>query len=162
MLNEDKLFTPGSTTKLLSAGTALAKLGPTHRFSTTLFRTGPTSPTGTLNGDLVLVASGDPNQSQRMQPDGSLAFENHDHSYGGAPDTKAVPGDPLVVITQLAAQVAVTDIKRITGRVLIDASLYAEGTRELGTGVVVSPIMATTTCWISWWRLAQRSAIRCS
>lgn len=141
VLNEDKLFTPGSTTKLLSAGTALAKLGPAHRFSTKVFRTGLISPTGTLNGDLVLVASGDPNLSQRMQPDGSLAFENHDHSYGGAPDTKAVPGDPLVVIKQLAAQVAAKGIKRISGRVLIDASLYAEGTRELGTGVVVSPIM---------------------
>ena len=139
-LNEDKLFTPGSTTKLLSAGTALAKLGATHRFSTKVYRTGSVSANGTLAGDLVLVASGDPNLSQRMQPDGTLAFENHDHSYGGAADTKAVPGDPLVVIKQLASQVAAKGIKRITGRVLVDVSLYAEGTRELGTGVVVSPI----------------------
>lgn len=139
-LNEDKLFTPGSTTKLLSAGTALAKLGATQRFSTKVYRTGAISPSGTLAGDLVLVASGDPNLSQRMQPDGSLAFENHDHSYGGASDTKAVPGDPVIVIRQLAAQVAAKGIKRITGRVLVDVSLYAEGTRELGTGVVVSPI----------------------
>ncbi len=140
-LNEEKLFTPGSTTKLLSAGTALAKLGPTHRFATKVYRTGAVSASGTLTGDLVLVASGDPNLSQRIQPDGSLAFENHDHSYGGAPDTKAVPGDPLVVIKQLAAQVAAKGIKRVVGRVLVDATLYHEGTRELGTGVVVSPIM---------------------
>lgn len=140
-LNEEKLFTPGSTTKLLSAGTALARLGATHRFSTKVYRTGAIAANGTLNGDLVLVASGDPNLSQRMQPDGTLAFENHDHSYGGAADTKAVPGDPLVVIRHLATQVAAKGIKRIAGRVLVDVSLYHEGTRELGTGVVVSPIM---------------------
>ena len=105
-LNEEKLFTPGSTTKLLSSGTALAKLGADYRFRTRIYRTGPIAADGTLRGDLVLVASGDPNLSQRLQSDGSLAFENHDHSYGGAPDTKAVPGDPLAVIRRLAAQVA--------------------------------------------------------
>jgi len=139
-LNEEKLFTPGSTTKLLSAGTALAMLGADYRFHTKIYRTGSIDRHGTLRGDLILVASGDPNLSQRMLPDGSLAFENHDHSYGGSPDTRAVPGDPLVVIRQLATQVAAHGITRIRGRVLVDATLYPEGTRELGTGVIVSPI----------------------
>lgn len=139
-LNADKLFTPGSTTKLLTSATALEVLGADHRFRTRVYRTGPVKSNGTLQGDLVLVASGDPNLSQRLQPDGTLAFENHDHSYGGAPDTRAVPGDPLLVLRQLAAQVAGRGIRRVTGRVLVDVSLYAEGMRELGTGVVVSPI----------------------
>lgn len=138
-LNEEKLFTPGSTTKLLSAGTALATLGADHRFHTKVYRTGPVV-NGTLNGDLVLVASGDPNLSQRLQRDGTLAFENHDHTYGGATDTKAVPGDPLQTIQSIAAQIAAKGIKRVTGRVLVDASLYKEGERELGTGIVISPI----------------------
>ena len=97
-LNEEKLFASASTTKLLSAGTALAMLGADYRFHTKIYRTGSINRHGTLRGDLILVASGDPNLSQRMRPDGSLAFENHDHSYGGSPDTRAVPGDPLVVI----------------------------------------------------------------
>lgn len=138
-LNEEKLFTPGSTTKLLSTGTALATLGADHRFHTRVYRTGPVT-NGTLQGDLVLVASGDPNLSQRLRPDGTLAFENHDHTYGGAPDTKAVPGDPLQTIQAIAAQVAAKGIKRIAGRVLVDVSLYKEGERELGTGIVISPI----------------------
>jgi D-alanyl-D-alanine carboxypeptidase/D-alanyl-D-alanine-endopeptidase (penicillin-binding protein 4) len=138
--NEEKLFTPGSTTKLLSAGTALEMLGANHRFHTKVYRTGPIAKDGTLQGDLVLVASGDPNLSQRMQPDGTLAFENHDHSYGGGSDTKAVPGDPLVVIREFAQQVAAHGIRRISGRVLVDATLFPEGTRELGSGVVVSAI----------------------
>ena len=139
-INADKLMFPGSTTKLLTAGTALATLGADHRFPTKVYRTGELRKDGTLQGDLVLVASGDPNLSQRMRSDGTLAFENHDHSYGGDATTRAVPGDPLVVIKSLAAQVAARGVRKITGRVLVDAALFPEGTRELGTGVVVSPI----------------------
>lgn len=139
-VNADKLMFPGSTTKLLSAGAALATLGPDHRFRTRVYRTGELKKDGTLQGDLVLVASGDPNLSQRLQPDGTLAFENHDHSYGGAPDTRAVPGDPLVVVKRLAGQVAARGVRKVSGRVLVDASLFPEGTRELGTGVFVSPV----------------------
>lgn len=139
-LNEQQLFTPASTTKLLTEGSALELLGPDFRFHTRVYRTGPIDSRGTLKGDLILVASGDPNLSGRIQPDGTMLFENEDHSYAGSPDTKAVPGDPLLVIHQLAAQVASRGIKRITGRVLVDATLFPEGTAELGTGVVISPI----------------------
>lgn len=139
-LNEQQFFTPASTTKLFTEGTALELLGADYRFHTRVYRTGAISADGTLNGDLVLVASGDPNLSGRIQPDGTLAFENEDHAYDGSPDTKAVPGDPLLVIRQLAQQVASHGIKRISGRVLVDATLFPEGTQELGTGVVISPI----------------------
>jgi D-alanyl-D-alanine carboxypeptidase/D-alanyl-D-alanine-endopeptidase (penicillin-binding protein 4) len=140
-LNADKLFTPGSTTKLLTEGTALALLGADYRFHTRVYRTGPVDSEGTLNGDLVLVASGDPNLSGRINADETLAFENEDHSYDGDPNTRAVPGDPLLVIRRLAQQVAAKNIKKIRGRVLVDASLFREGARELGTGVVMSPIV---------------------
>ena len=86
------------------------------------------------------MASGDPNLSGRIQADGTLAFENEDHSYDGSPDTKAVAGDPLLVIRELAGQVAAHGVKQIEGRVLVDATLFPEGDRELGTNVVVSPI----------------------
>jgi D-alanyl-D-alanine carboxypeptidase/D-alanyl-D-alanine-endopeptidase (penicillin-binding protein 4) len=138
--NEDKLFTPGSTTKLLTEGTALGVLGADHRFTTRIYRTGPVKG-GVLQGDLVLVASGDPNLSGRIQPDGTLAFENEDHSYDASPDTRAVPGDPLLVIREMAAQVAAKGIRSVAGRVIVDASLFREGNRELGTGVVMSPIV---------------------
>src|SRR5436190_7771089 len=140
-INADKLFTPGSTTKLLTEGTALALLGADYRFHTRVYRTGSVDSDGTLQGDLVLVASGDPNLSGRINADETLAFENEDHSYDGDPNTRAVPGDPLLVIRRLAQQVAGKNIKKIRGRVLVDAGLFREGARELGTGVVMSPIV---------------------
>ena len=139
-LNAPQLFVPGSTTKLLSAGTALELMGADYRFHTKIYRTGPIKKDGTLQGDLVLVASGDLDLSNRIQPDGTLAFEDEDHSYGG-PDSKGLPGDPLQVIRELAKQIAAKGIKRVKGRVLVDATLFPEGDRELGTGVVLSPIV---------------------
>jgi N-acyl-D-amino-acid deacylase len=139
-LNSPQLFVPGSTTKLLSAGNALELLGGDYRFHTKIYRTGPIQKDGTLDGDLILVASGDLNLSNRVRPDGTMAFEDVDHSYGG-PDSKGLPGDPLTVIRDFAKQVAAKGIKRVKGRVLVDATLFPEGKRELGTGVVVSPIV---------------------
>src|SRR5438477_2675336 len=138
--NASKLMVPGSTTKLVTEGTALELFGGEHRFHTFVYRTGPVNKKGVLAGDLVLLGSGDLNLSGRMQADGTLAYENMDHSYGG-PDSKGVGGDPLRVIKELAQQVAGKGIKRVTGRLLVDTSLFPEGTAELGTGVVISPMV---------------------
>ncbi|GAC1630320.1 MAG: D-alanyl-D-alanine carboxypeptidase/D-alanyl-D-alanine-endopeptidase [Candidatus Acidiferrum sp.] len=133
----NKFFVPASTTKLLTEGTLLAKLGADYRFHTKVYRTGPLDKKGRLKGDLILVASGDPNLSNRIRPDGTLAFEDEDHSYGGP----AVSGDPLAVIKELAKAVHDKGVKKIEGRVLVDASLMPDGPREGGTGVVMSSIM---------------------
>jgi PBP4 family serine-type D-alanyl-D-alanine carboxypeptidase len=139
--NANLLMVAASTTKLLTEGTSLALLGPNFRWTTPVYRTGPIDAQGVLHGDLVLVASGDPNLSQRIQPDGTLAFENEDHAYDGSADTKAVPGDPLAVLRDLAAQVAKAGIKRVEGGVVIDTSLFPDEGAEGGTGVFVSPIV---------------------
>ena len=136
-VNANKLFVPASTTKTLTEGTVLAKLGADYRFHTVIYRTGPIDKKGTLKGDLVLVASGDPNLSNRIQPDGTLSFVDEDHSYGGP----AVTGDPLAVIKELAKAVAAKGIHKIEGRVLVDASLFPDGGKEGGTGVVISSIV---------------------
>lgn len=139
-LNADKLFVPGSVTKLVTEGTTMDLLGPDYRFRTPVYRTGPISASGVLNGDIVLVASGDPNISNRIRAGDQLAFENEDHAYGQILHAKLVTGDPLQVLRELAKQVALKGVKKITGRVLVDVSLFREGTREGGSGVVISPI----------------------
>ena len=136
-LNADKMFVPASTTKILTEGTLLAMLGTDYRFHTRVYRTAPVDSKGKLKGDLILVASGDPNLSNRIQPDGTLAFVDEDHSYQGP----AVPGDPLTVINQLARDVAAKGIRKIEGHVLIDTTLFPDGPREGGTNVVMSSIM---------------------
>lgn len=139
-MNAEQLFTPGSTTKLLTMGTAMALLGADYRFHTPVYRTGPIRG-GVLTGDLVLVASGDPNLSGRLLGD-TLGFSNEDHSYAGGGDSVArAIGDPLLVMKRLAEQIAAKGIRRVTGRVLVDASLYPAGDRELGTDVVMSPVV---------------------
>src|SRR5437762_12819050 len=65
--NPDKLMVPGSTTKLLTEGTLLELLGGDYRFHTRVYRTGPIKKDGTLDGDIVLLASGDPDLSGRIQ-----------------------------------------------------------------------------------------------
>src|SRR5260370_1727396 len=135
--NADKLFVPASTTKILTEGTLLAKLGADYRFHTRVYRTGTIDKHGALKGDLILVASGDPNLSNRIQPGDTLAFVDEDHSYQGP----ALPGDPLLVIKQLAKDVAAKGIRKIQGRVLIDASLFPDSPREGGTNVIMSSIM---------------------
>jgi len=136
-LNPEKLFVPASTTKLLTEGTVLAKLGPDYRFHTRIYRTGSVDKHGTLKGDLILVASGDPNLSNRIQPDGTLAFVDEDHSYEGP----ALPGDPLAVIKDLAKQISAKGIHKIDGNAFIDTSLMPDSGREGGTDVVLSSII---------------------
>ncbi|HXR95873.1 MAG TPA: D-alanyl-D-alanine carboxypeptidase/D-alanyl-D-alanine-endopeptidase [Rhizomicrobium sp.] len=139
-MNGQRLFTPGSTTKLFTEGTALYLLGPDYRFHTPLYRTGKIDAKGTLDGDLILVGSGDPNLSDRLQPDGTLAWADEDHTYGGA-DSRLVGTDPAIVLHQFAKAVADAGIKRVKGKVLIDVSLFPEGAKDLGTGEYISPVV---------------------
>jgi len=139
-MNGQRLFTPGSTTKLFTEGTALYLLGADYRFHTPLYRTGKIDGKGTLHGDLILVGSGDPNLSDRLQPDGTLAWVDEDHTYGGA-ESRLVGKDPVIVLHQFAKAVAAAGIKRVTGRVLVDVSMFPEGAKDLGTGEYISPVV---------------------
>lgn len=132
----DRFFTPASTTKLISSGAVLALLGPDYRFHTRIYRTGPVRG-GVLNGDIVIVASGDANLSGRVRPDGTLGFVDEDHSYGGPP----LPGDPVAPLTRAARDIAALGIRRVTGTVLVDTSMFQEGDPEEGSGMTFSPIV---------------------
>jgi len=111
-LNSNKLFVqppPQAVDRRHRARQARAD----YRFHTRIYRTAAVDKKGKLKGDLILVASGDPNLSNRIRPDGTLAFVDEDHSYNGP----AVDGDPLTVIKQLAQQIAAKGIRKIEGRI---------------------------------------------
>jgi D-alanyl-D-alanine carboxypeptidase/D-alanyl-D-alanine-endopeptidase (penicillin-binding protein 4) len=140
-INQDKLFTSGSTTKLVTEGAALALLGENYRFHTRVYSTGEITPDGTLQGDLVLVASGDPNLSGRVEEDDTLAFTPSDHAYAGVLPGKSVIGDPLQVFKELAIALIRKGIWRIHGNVTVDASLFPSDQVEPGTRATISPIV---------------------
>jgi serine-type D-Ala-D-Ala carboxypeptidase/endopeptidase (penicillin-binding protein 4) len=61
--NVDKVFSPASTVKILTALTALRRLGPDYRFQTSVRVENLWDRTGLLKGKLYLVGGGDPSLS---------------------------------------------------------------------------------------------------
>ncbi|TAJ45462.1 D-alanyl-D-alanine carboxypeptidase/D-alanyl-D-alanine endopeptidase [Methanofollis fontis] len=129
-MNEDQLFTPGSTTKVFTVSTALQTLGPDYRFSTPVYRAGD---------DLVLVASGDLAMGGRAGPDGTLEFTDMDHGDAGAfGGCVLTAGDPLGGLDDLAGQVADAGITTADD-VIIDDRLFEE--TKLAAEGLVTPIV---------------------
>ncbi len=90
--NAGKLFMPASNMKLLTAATALARLGPDYRFRTTFAARGAVSD-GVLHGDLLVFGRGDPSVSDHML------------------------GDAMTPLRLIADSIAERGIRRVSGRV---------------------------------------------
>jgi len=89
-------MTPASILKCVTSAAALTALGDDYRFTTDVYATGPVTADGTLDGNIVICASGDPTiESGR---------------YGGAESFVA----PLIAAIREAG------IRRIAGDVYID------------------------------------------
>jgi len=132
----DQFFAPASVTKLFSTAAALSTFGANFAFDTPVFARGRISKSGVLNGDLILVASGDLSFGGRNQKDSTeLAFENYDHTYAnsGLAECKVTKTNPLFGLNDLAKQIKESGITEVTGEVLIDDRLFAQ-TRSSGSG----------------------------
>lgn len=68
--NEKKMFMPASNMKLFTTSTAMMALGPDYRYTTRLVAVG-TVKDSTLNGNLIVIGSGDPTISGRFN-DGNV------------------------------------------------------------------------------------------
>lgn len=106
-LNSADHLTPASNTKLFSTSLAMERLGPGHRFVTTL-RADGTIANGRIEGDLRLVGGGDPTLSARVYP-----------------YTKdAEPGNPLAALEEFAGELTRKGVREITGDIVGDDRLY--------------------------------------
>ena len=126
--NAQSMFDPGSTMKIYSNATALRLYGPNYRFTTPAYRQGTMSGS-TLDGNLVLVGSGDLSLGLRDEPNGTLYYENLpdlDQSYAniGLPGAVEPPGNPLAGLNQIAAKVRASGITRVNGNVVVDDRLF--------------------------------------
>lgn len=124
-LNSSALMLTGSVRKLFSVGELLNKLGADYRFQTPVFRQGKVDSSGTLNGNLILVAKGDLTMGGRHDADGTIAYTDFDHTdanqLGSAILTKP---NPLWGLDKLAAQVVSSGISKVSGDVIVDDRLF--------------------------------------
>jgi D-alanyl-D-alanine carboxypeptidase/D-alanyl-D-alanine-endopeptidase (penicillin-binding protein 4) len=115
-----KMFVPGSIMKTYSTSAALEGYGPNYRFRTPVY---------SMNGNLILVASGDFSMGLRDKPNGTLAFNSFpeiDHNYAdtGLPGPALLKGsDPLAALNALAAQVRASGVRSVRD-VAIDDRLF--------------------------------------
>tara|TARA_Y100000588_G_scaffold394837_1_gene517712 strand:+ start:1543 stop:2895 length:1353 start_codon:yes stop_codon:yes gene_type:complete len=97
--NAHQWFVPASNQKILVTAAAWSLLGPDHEFRTELWAAGLVQG-NTLEGDLVLVGSGDPSLSSRYWESGSAALDT------------------------LAQKVRAAGIRQVTGSLIVDASVW--------------------------------------
>ncbi len=123
--NANLQFVPGSIIKDYTGASALDALGSDHRFRTPVHKRGRVR-NGVLDGDLVLVGSGDFSFGLRNRPDDTLAYTDFDHNEAGTlPFAELVQGDPLAGVRQLARDVKQSGIRKVGGDVVIDNRLFS-------------------------------------
>jgi len=141
--NPDELFGTASVAKIFSTAAAMVDLGADHRFQTPVVRRGSVDDQGTLRGDLILIAQGDPAMGGRTGPDGKLLFTDEDHIYtsGGKAGEVLVPVDPLAGLEHLAREVRAAGVRKIDGEVIVDARLFERAPSSGSGPKLTSPIM---------------------
>lgn len=122
--SDDRLFI-GSVRKVFTIAEALEALGPEHRFRTPVYRRGIVTQEGVLEGDLILVASGDLTMGGRRNPDGSMAITDLDHNEANTlGNAELTSPDPLWGYNSLAEQIAAAGVTAIAGDIIIDDRLF--------------------------------------
>jgi serine-type D-Ala-D-Ala carboxypeptidase/endopeptidase (penicillin-binding protein 4) len=98
--NAAKLLRPASNMKLYTVATALDRLSPDFRFTTSIYAPKPDA-AGVVRGDLIVYGRGDPSFAAR--------FNN---------------GDYFKAINDLAAKIVAAGVKRVEGDIIGDESYF--------------------------------------
>ena len=109
-----------SNMKIFTTATSLNRFGPSHRFETSVWRTGRLTQRGVLRGNLYLVGGGDPLLTSPIFGQRNL-------------------GGQYTNIYDLARFVRRAGIRRVTGRVYADDSIFDERRGVADSGYATSP-----------------------
>ena len=121
--NEDIFI--GSVRKVFTIGEALKEFGQDFMFRTPIHRQGSVNDEGVLDGDIILVATGDLTMGGRRNPNNTMAVTNFDHNDANNLGNAILSApDPLQGYKDLAKQIADTGMTRITGEIIIDDRLF--------------------------------------
>lgn len=99
--NAAKLLRPASNMKLYTVATAVDRLSPDFRFTTSVFAPGKPDGSGVVRGDLIVYGRGDPSLAAR--------FNNGDYFKG---------------INDLADKIVAAGVKRVEGDLVGDESYF--------------------------------------
>lgn len=146
-LRPDYNFFIGSVRKVFTLGELMNEVGADHTTTTPIHIQGTVDDDGVLDGDLILVATGDLTMGGRTLPNGQIAISNFDHneanSLGNAVLTTP---NPIAGYISLAQQVAAAGITRVTGDIVVDDRLFVPFPFREEGDFAIRPIFINDDC----------------